>query len=118
MNDIHHLTDLINNLKIKSSFSDEFIDFTNFVSKIKNMYLDMFNRGYIIKPKEFINNYILKPQIPKIILNLKYEQREHFINILIDELNKYKNELEKNKMQLNGGNIKHKGKSYKKFMKI
>ncbi len=34
MNDIDNLTDLINNLKIKSSFSDEFIDFTNFVSKI------------------------------------------------------------------------------------
>jgi hypothetical protein len=122
MANIDNLTDLINNLKIKSSFSDEFIDVTNFISKIKNMYLDIFNHGYILKPKEFINNYILKPQIPKIILNLKYEQREHFVNILIDELNKYKNELEKNKMQLNGGNIKHKGNliklSNKKLMKI
>ena len=106
MNDIDKLSDLINKLKIKKNFSDEFTDVTNFISKIKDMYLDIFNHGYILKPKEFIYNYVFEPQIPKIILNLKYEQREHFVNILIDEINKYKNELEKNKMQLNGGKKK------------
>jgi hypothetical protein len=106
MADIDKLTELINSIKIEKSFSDELTDFNIFISKIKNMYLDIFNHGYILEPENFINNYILQPHIPQIILNLKYEQREHFVNILIDELNKYKNELEQNKMLLNGGNKK------------
>jgi len=118
MNDIDKLSELINRLKIKKNFSDEFTDITNFISKIKNMYLDIFNHGYILNSNEFIYNYVLEPKIPKIILNLKYEQREHFLNILIDEINSYKNELEKNKMQLNGGKkIKNKGSHYKNIQK-